>query len=243
MDRVQQLENLLPQYRGSFSGLLSLCTAYVYSEQFARAIALCEQAQQIDSLHPEPYKLIAAIYKIQGLHEKSAASLKALLQKQQEVGVQEDADALTFLGWSYAVQGAYAEAKAAYTQAHARLPGDADVAFNLALVYKQQGDDQKYKELLENAREFARRKIANDLQVAKSYFHLAKIYAHEKNWDQALLNLHMAISRNVDWCFWLKHESHFQDFFEVHPEFLRAIKVISDFYVGNKIQQTLVQLG
>lgn len=223
---------------GSYGAFLNLSRAFVFNEQFGEAIPLLERAKQIRPDQGEPYKLLAAVYKIKANHEESIRNLEALLQQQPQ-----DRDTWNFLGWSYFSLGRYEKAREAYERSLQILPNNPDVLFNLALMEQQQGNKAKYQELLEKARQLLHRGISTSPDSAIAYFHLSKTYAHEKNWGQALNYLKIAIAKDPEWTFWVRHEVFFQEMFKAYPETEKTVAAFANVYATGKVKEILVSLA
>lgn len=243
--RLQELATRLPQAMqgAKFKTLVTWATAFMYGEDFVEAIEIFERAKEIDPDGGEPYKAIAAMRKIQGAHEESVRQLKAFLQRRPE-----DREAWNFLGWSYFSLGEYEEARKAYKNALTRpdnldaLADYPDALLNLALLEQQQGNTARYQELMERARQLLHREVSDYPHHAIAYFHLAKLYAHKKDWDQALSYLEKAIANDPEWAFWVRYEVFFQEIVKADPDVKRPIGEVADIIAANKVRQTLASL-
>ena len=180
--RLKTLETRIPEIlnTGTLNSLQVWGSVFMYGEQFREAIGLYERAKQLRPAYDEPYQALASIYKITGEHNKAIENLEALLVLQPG-----DHDTLNYLGWLYFVGGAFDRARACYTRALTIQADDADARFNLALLEEREGNAAEYTRLTTEAKSLLLRQISLYPEAAVSYFTLAKINAHEKNWQQA----------------------------------------------------------
>jgi tetratricopeptide (TPR) repeat protein len=109
---------------------------------------------------------------------------------------------------------------------------NADALFNLALLEQRRGNHSKYQELLEKARQVLRDEVSAFPNSAIAHFHMAKIYAHEKNWDQATTYLKTAVAIDSEWAFWARYEVFFQEMFKAYPETEKTMEAFADVYAA-----------
>jgi hypothetical protein len=92
---------------------------------------------------------------------------------------------------------------------------------------------------LEKAHQVLRDEVLTFPGSAITHFHLAKIYAHEKNWDQATAYLKSAVAIDSEWAFWASYEIFFQEMFKAYPETEKTIEAFADVYVAGYVTSTV----
>jgi Flp pilus assembly protein TadD len=223
---------------GSFHHVLTVGTLCVYGGRFASAVASLERARTIKPDHPEPYKLLAAIHKMRGEHEKSVENLRALLKWQPA-----DQDTWNFLGWSYYRTGDDGNARAAFEQALRIHPDNPDAMFNLAQLEDRQGRTARARDLLNAAEQRLERHVAEHPGFAMAYFQLAKIHAYRRDFDTAIKYLQRAIVLDSEWAFWAKYEVYFEEVFTAYPDYAGTVTEAADIYAGARVKRMLASLA
>jgi tetratricopeptide (TPR) repeat protein len=237
--RLDEVHSRMPEilHQSAFNTLMDLGSAFMYAGRFDEAMNIYEQAKQVKPDNEEPYKAQAAIYKLKGAYDDSIGVLKVLLENQPG-----NAGAWNYLGWNYFNIGKLDDARRSYERALRIQPEFPDARFNLALVEKAQGFNDRYMQLLEEARRALAREIEKKSRHATAYFHLAKTYAYEKNWAEAMKYLNRAITEDSEWAFWLRHEVFFQDMPDSYAPEQQVITTLADAYIEFKINRILDSL-
>lgn len=237
LDEVRKRMQELKQ-QSTFNTSMDLGSAFMYAGRFDEALDFYEQAKQIKPDNEEPYKAEAAIYKLRGDYDKSIEVLQTLLHYQPA-----NAGAWNYLGWNYYSIGEHDKARQAYEHALRVKSSYADALFNLALVERAQGFTERYERLLEKARGILTGEVQKNPHYATAYFQLAKTYAYEKKWAEAIRYLNKAITGDSEWAFWLRHELFFKDLPESYGREQQVIATLGDAYIEIKINRILDNLS
>jgi tetratricopeptide (TPR) repeat protein len=203
----------------AFKSQVAIGEAFMFAQEFDDAILAFEEAKRIRPQEPEPYKLLAAIHKIRGQHQRSLENLAALIARKNA-----DADTFTFAGWGYASLGRLDRAGKMFDRALRIRPDDGDALFNKALVETKKGNTRKSAELTEKARAILSRDVKEFPGAAITHFKLAKVAAAAGHETEALEHLRRAVARDAEWAFWARYEDVFRDLLSKFPDQARAIE-------------------
>jgi tetratricopeptide (TPR) repeat protein len=147
------------------------------------------------------------------------------------------------LGWSYLSLNQIDAARQALVEACARAPRSGDPVYNLALIEEQQGNEAEYQRLIRRARELHQAEILAHPNNATAYFELAKTYAHERDWPEAIDYLKRAVSKDPEWAFWMRYEPFFEDLKREYTGEMTVITKLADVYAASRIKQKIAELG
>lgn len=229
---------LARQAPGTFERLMNGAKALVYGGRLDAAVDTLQRAKEMRPEQGEPYKLLAAAFKLQGNHAASIKVLREWLERQPT-----DAEGWNYIGWSYFMNGDAPNARHAYETALSYRAGDyADARLNLGLLERAEGHEVEARVLLDAATARLEREVIEAPLNVVAHFALAKIHAHEQRWEQAVEYLDVAVRTDPEWAFWARHEPFFNELARRYPDVARRIDVLADLLAGRRVRGLLATL-